>query len=88
MVVGLAFLIILTVFRGMLVAVKAAVLNLLSIGASYGVVVAVFQWGWGVSVLGVADKVPIESYVPMMMSAIIFGPSSALHQALTPQPGG
>ncbi|MFI6445001.1 MMPL family transporter [Kitasatospora sp. NPDC050543] len=72
-VVGLAFLIILTVFRGLLVAVKAAVLNLLSIGASYGVVVAVFQWGWGGPALGVNGTVPIESYVPMMMFAIVFG---------------
>ncbi|GAA2493578.1 MMPL family transporter [Streptomyces longisporus] len=72
-VVGLAFLIILAVFRGLLVAVKAAVLNVLSIGASYGVVVAVFQWGWGGPALGVHGKVPIESYVPMMMFAIIFG---------------
>jgi len=72
-VVGLAFLIILTVFRGLLVAVKAAVLNLLSIAASYGVVVAVFQWGWGGPALGVSGKVPIESYVPMMMFAIVFG---------------
>ena len=72
-VVGLAFLIILAVFRGLLVAVKAAVLNVLSIGASYGVVVAVFQWGWGGPALGVNGKVPIESYVPMMMFAIIFG---------------
>jgi RND superfamily putative drug exporter len=72
-VVGLAFLIILIVFRGLLVAVKAAVLNLLSIGASYGVLVAVFQWGWGGPQLGVNGKVPIESYVPMMMFAIIFG---------------
>ncbi|MFF8395018.1 MMPL family transporter [Streptomyces sp. NPDC016172] len=72
-VVGLAFLIILAVFRGLLVAVKAAVLNVLSIAASYGVVVAVFQWGWGGPALGVNGKVPIESYVPMMMFAIIFG---------------
>ncbi|MFC5662571.1 MMPL family transporter [Kitasatospora misakiensis] len=72
-VVGLAFLIILAVFRGLLVAVKAAVLNLLSIAASYGVLVAVFQWGWGGPALGVAGKVPIESYVPMMMFAIVFG---------------
>ncbi|QKW05953.1 MMPL family transporter [Streptomyces sp. NA04227] len=72
-VVALAFLIILTVFRGLLVALKAAVLNILSIGASYGVVVAVFQWGWGGPALGVAGKVPIESYVPMMMFAIVFG---------------
>ncbi|MFF7333823.1 MMPL family transporter [Streptomyces sp. NPDC008150] len=72
-VVALAFLIILAVFRGLLVAVKAAVLNVLSIAASYGVVVAVFQWGWGGPALGVAGKVPIESYVPMMMFAIVFG---------------
>ena len=72
-VVGLAFLIILMVFRGLLVAVKAAVLNLLSIAASYGVVVAVFQWGWGGPALGVSGTVPIESYVPMMMFAIVFG---------------
>lgn len=60
-------------FRGVLVAVKAAVLNLLSIAASYGVVVAVFQWGWGGPSLGVSGTVPIESYVPMMMFAIVFG---------------
>ncbi|MEU6227822.1 MMPL family transporter [Streptomyces sp. NPDC047042] len=72
-VVALAFLIILAVFRGLLVALKAAVLNVLSIAASYGVVVAVFQWGWGGPALGVEGKVPIESYVPMMMFAIIFG---------------
>ncbi|MFC9243077.1 MMPL family transporter [Streptomyces sp. NPDC057136] len=72
-VVGLAFLVILTVFRGLLVAVKAAVLNVLSIAASYGVVVAVFQWGWGGPALGVSGDVPIESYVPMMMFAIVFG---------------
>ncbi|MFD5453447.1 MMPL family transporter [Streptomyces sp. NPDC127100] len=72
-VVALAFLIILAVFRGLLVALKAAVLNVLSIAASYGVVVAVFQWGWGGPALGVNGTVPIESYVPMMMFAIIFG---------------
>ncbi|MDX3066807.1 MULTISPECIES: MMPL family transporter [Streptomyces] len=72
-VVGLAFLIILAVFRGLLVAVKAAVLNVLSIAAAYGVVVAVFQWGWGGPALGVSGDVPIESYVPMMMFAIVFG---------------
>ncbi|MEV6398663.1 MMPL family transporter [Streptomyces sp. NPDC051907] len=72
-VVALAFVIILIVFRGLLVAVKAAVLNVLSIAASYGVVVAVFQWGWGGPALGVSGDVPIESYVPMMMFAIVFG---------------
>ncbi|MFD3947471.1 MMPL family transporter [Streptomyces sp. NPDC058579] len=72
-VVALAFLVILVVFRGPLVALKAALLNLLSIAASYGVIVAVFQWGWGGPALGVSGDVPIESYVPMMMFAIVFG---------------
>ncbi|MFE1318446.1 MMPL family transporter [Kitasatospora phosalacinea] len=72
-VVALAFLIILLVFRAPLIALKAAVLNLVSIAASYGVLVAVFQWGWGGPALGVSGKVPIESYVPMMMFAIVFG---------------
>ncbi len=72
-VVAAAFLLLLVVFRGLLVAVKAAVLNLLSIAASYGVLVAVFQWGWGSPALGVGEQVPVESYVPMMMFAIVFG---------------
>ncbi|MEV0176143.1 MMPL family transporter [Streptomyces sp. NPDC050803] len=72
-VVAAAFLLLLTVFRSLLVALKAAVLNLLSIGAAYGVVVAVFQWGWGGSLFGVDEPVPVESYVPMMMFAIVFG---------------
>jgi len=72
-VVAAAFLLLLTVFRSVLIAAKAAALNLFSIAAAYGVVVAVFQWGWGGSLLGVGEKVPVESYVPMMMFAIVFG---------------
>ena len=72
-VVATAFLLIMTAFRSLLLAVKAAVLNLLSISAAYGVVVAVFQWGWGRSLLGVSENVPIESYVPVLMFAIVFG---------------
>ncbi|MBQ1088058.1 MMPL family transporter [Streptomyces sp. B93] len=72
-VVAAAFLLLLTVFRSLLVALKAALLNLLSIAAAYGVVVAVFQWGWGGGLLGVPEPVPVESYVPMMMFAIVFG---------------
>ncbi|MFF3601458.1 MMPL family transporter [Kitasatospora indigofera] len=72
-VVAAAFLLLLTVFRSVLIAVKAALLNLFSIAAAYGVVVAVFQWGWGSSLLGVTAEVPVESYVPMMMFAIVFG---------------
>ncbi|WP_260474619.1 MMPL family transporter [Streptomyces sp. WAC 05379] len=72
-VVAASFLLLLTVFRSLLVALKAALLNLLSIAAAYGVVVAVFQWGWGSSLFGVDEPVPVESYVPMMMFAIVFG---------------
>jgi putative drug exporter of the RND superfamily len=72
-VIAAAFLILLATFRSPVLALKAAILNVLSIGAAYGVIVAVFQWGWGSSVLGVSEKVPIESYVPMMMFAIVFG---------------
>ncbi|WP_328929557.1 MMPL family transporter [Streptomyces sp. NBC_00190] len=72
-VVAAAFLLLLTVFRSPLIALKAAVLNLFSIAAAYGVVVAVFQWGWGGALFGVTEKVPVESYVPMMMFAIVFG---------------
>ncbi len=72
-VIAVAFLLIMTAFRSVLLAVKAAVLNLFSIAAAYGVIVAVFQWGWGGGLLGVSEKVPIEAYVPMIMFAIVFG---------------
>ena len=72
-VIAAAFLLLLATFRSPLLALKAAAANLLSIGASYGVLVAVFQWGWGSPALGVSEKIPIESYVPMMMFAIVFG---------------
>jgi RND superfamily putative drug exporter len=72
-VIGAAFLLLLLSFHSPVLALKAAVLNLFSIGAAYGVIVAVFQWGWGGSLLGVAGNVPIESYVPMIMFAIVFG---------------
>lgn len=72
-VVSLSFLLLMVVFRSLLVPLKAALLNLLSIGAAYGVVVAVFQWGWGRSLIGLDQAVPIASFVPMMMFAILFG---------------
>jgi RND superfamily putative drug exporter len=72
-VVLLAFLLLMSTFRSLWIPVKAAVLNLLSIGAAYGVIVAVFQWGWGRGLFGVSEKVPIESYVPVVMFAIVFG---------------
>jgi RND superfamily putative drug exporter len=72
-VVGLSFLLLMAVFRSILVPVKAAIMNLLSIGAAYGVMVAVFQWGWGGRVIGVDKAGPIEAWVPMMMFTILFG---------------
>jgi putative drug exporter of the RND superfamily len=72
-VIAAAFVLLLANFGSPVLALKAAVLNFFSIGAAYGIVVAVFQWGWGSSLLGVPEKVPIESYVPMMMFAIVFG---------------
>ncbi|GAA2479736.1 MMPL family transporter [Actinocorallia cavernae] len=72
-VLVLAFLLLLVVFRSLVIPLKAVVLNLLTTAASYGVLVAVFQWGWGDALLGLSEPVPIESYVPMMMFAIVFG---------------
>ena len=72
-VVAISVLLLMAVFRSVLVPLKAALMNLLSIGAAYGVVVAVFQWGWGASLVGVDQTVPINPFVPMMMFAILFG---------------
>ena len=73
LVVVLSFFLLMFVFRSILVPLKAALMNLLSIGAAYGVMVAVFQWGWGASLLGVHESLPIVSFVPMFMFAILFG---------------
>jgi putative drug exporter of the RND superfamily len=72
-VVGLSFVLLMMVFRSVLVPLKAALLNLLSIGAAYGVVVAVFQWGWAKDLVGLSETVPIVAFVPMFMFAILFG---------------
>jgi RND superfamily putative drug exporter len=71
-VLALSFILLLVVFRSVLVPLKAVLMNLLSIGAAYGVIVAIFQWGWGASVFGV-EPAPIEAWVPMMLFAIVFG---------------
>ncbi|WP_420452189.1 MMPL family transporter [Ilumatobacter sp.] len=72
-VVALSFVLLMLVFRSILVPLKAALLNLLSIGAAYGVLVMVFQWGWGEELIGLESTVPIVSFVPMFMFAIVFG---------------
>jgi RND superfamily putative drug exporter len=75
-VVLVATLLLLVAFRAPIVALKAALMNLLSVGAAYGILVAVFTWGWGASVLGLTAPVPIESYVPLLMFAVLFGLST------------
>ena len=72
-VVAIAFILLTVAFRSVVIAAKAAVLNLLSIGASYGVIVAIFEWGWGASLIGLHTTLPIPAYVPMLMFAIVFG---------------
>jgi RND superfamily putative drug exporter len=71
-VIALSFLLLMVVFRSLLVPLKAAVMNLLSIGAAYGVIVAMFQWGWLKGLLG-TEPGPIEAWAPMMLFAILFG---------------
>jgi RND superfamily putative drug exporter len=72
-VVGMSFVLLLIVFRSILVPLKAALMNVLSIAAAYGVLVAVFQKGWGASLFGVHESLPIVSFIPMFMFAILFG---------------
>ena len=71
-VLGLSFLLLMVVFRSLLVPLKAVIMNLLSIAAAYGVVTAIFQWGWLGGLLNI-EPAPIEPFVPMMMFAIVFG---------------
>ena len=72
-VVGVSFLLLVLVFRSLVVAAKAALVNLLSIAAAYGVIVAVFQWGWGAGLIGLDHAVPVSSWLPILMFAVAFG---------------
>ncbi len=72
-VILLSFLLLTVLFRSVVVPLKAAVMNLLSIGAAYGVLVMVFQWGWGKSLIGLESTVPVLAFIPMFMFAILFG---------------
>jgi RND superfamily putative drug exporter len=73
LVVVLSFLLLAIVFRSLVIPLTAAVMNLLSIGAAFGVLVAVFQWGWLGSVFQVGGPGPVESFLPVMLFAILFG---------------
>ena len=72
-VIALSFLLLLLAFRTVVIPVQAAVMNLLSIGAAYGVLTALFQWGWLHGLIGLDGAVPIVSYVPLFMFAVLFG---------------
>ncbi len=72
-VLGGSFLLLMMVFRSLLVPFTAAVMNLLSIGAAYGVLVVMFEWGWGRGAIGLEETVVIAAFVPVMMFAILFG---------------
>ena len=73
---ALSIVLLLIAFRSLLIPLQAAVTNLLCVGAAFGVLVAVFQWGWGLDLVGLSTPygtVPIASYVPLMMFAALFG---------------
>ena len=72
-VILMSFLLLLFVFRSILVPVKAALMTLLSLGASYGVLVMVFQWGWGMDLIGLETTIPVIPFIPMFMFAVLFG---------------
>lgn len=72
-VVALAAILLLIAFRAPVLAIKAAVMNLLSVGAAYGALTVVFAWGWGVGITGLDGPIPVEGYVPMMLFALLFG---------------
>ena len=72
-VIALSFLLLMLAFRTVVIPIQAAVMNILSIGAAYGVLTAVFQYGWLSNVIGLDGPVPIVSYVPLFMFAILFG---------------
>jgi putative drug exporter of the RND superfamily len=72
-VIALSFLLLMLAFRTVVIPVQAAVMNLLSIGAAYGVLTAIFQWGWLHGLIGLDGPVPIVSYVPLFMFAVLFG---------------
>jgi len=72
-VLVLSFLLLLVIFHSVVVPLKAVIMNMLSIGASFGAIVAVFQWGYFANVIGLGKEGPVEAWAPMMLFAIIFG---------------
>jgi putative drug exporter of the RND superfamily len=72
-IIGLGFLLLLLAFRSLLVPATAAVMNLLAAGAAFGVVIAIFQFGWGLRILNLGQSGPVESFLPVLMLSVLFG---------------
>lgn len=81
-VLGIAFLLLLVMFRSIVIPIKSILLNLLSVGAAYGVLVMVFQWGWGVELLGSESSGVVLTWLPLFLFAILFGLSMDYHMLL------
>ncbi|HEY7258816.1 MAG TPA: MMPL family transporter [Gaiellales bacterium] len=78
-VLGMAFLLLLVTFHSIVIPIKAIVLNLLSVGAAYGILVAIFQWGWGESILGFHSTGSIANWLPLFLFVVLFGLSMDYH---------
>ena len=72
-IIGLSFLLLLLAFRSLVVPLTAALMNLIAAAASFGVLVAIFQWGWGLSLLGLGKEGPINAFLPVIMLSLLFG---------------
>ena len=72
-IIGLGFLLLLVAFRSLVVPLTAALMNLIAAAASFGVLVAVFQWGWGLELLGLGKEGPINAFLPVIMLSLLFG---------------
>ncbi|MFD9001386.1 MMPL family transporter [Streptomyces sp. NPDC059582] len=72
-IIGLSFLLLLIAFRSLVVPLTAAVMNLIAAAASFGVLVAIFQWGWGLELLGLGKEGPINAFLPVIMLSLLFG---------------
>ena len=78
-VLGMAFLLLLVTFHSIVIPIKAIALNLLSVGAAYGILVAIFQWGWGESLLGFHSTGSIANWLPLFLFVVLFGLSMDYH---------
>ena len=71
--IALSFIVLMIAFRSLLIPLKAAAMNLISVAAAYGVLTAIFEKGWGIGIVGLSHAVPVVSFVPLMMFAVLFG---------------